>query len=192
MTSSRWKVFFLGAGLLLAAAPGYADNWKAEGHYQVKDGLVKDPKTGLMWMRCSMGQKWDGTTCQGSAARYSWDKAMEVTEGFEFAGHKDWRVPTHEELKSLVNCSGGLINRLDKAHSQCDGEYDTPTIFHAAFPETPANWFWSSSPQYEDWFGEFPFTYLGNFSWVVNFSSGLDVPSHRDDGGHLRLVRNGK
>jgi Protein of unknown function (DUF1566) len=189
MKANMWKTVFLSTSLLLTASIVYADNWKTEDRYQIKDGLVKDPKAGLMWMRCSLGQKWDGTNCQGEAARYSWDKAMEAPKLFEFASYKDWRIPSHDELKSLVYCSGGLINRLDKKHSQCDGDYTSPTITQTAFPQTPENWFWSSSPQHEDWFWSFPFTVLGNFSWVVNFGNGLDLPSHRDDGGHLRLVR---
>jgi len=60
------------------------------------------------------------------------------------------------------------------------------------FPETPDNWFWTSSPEHADWFWTFPFTDLGGFAWVVNFGNGLDVTSDRDDGGHLRLVRTGK
>ncbi|MCK5926074.1 MAG: caspase family protein, partial [Methylococcales bacterium] len=31
------------------------NSWKTIKHYQVKEGLVKDTKTGLMWMRCSLG-----------------------------------------------------------------------------------------------------------------------------------------
>lgn len=192
MKTNIWRTFFLSAALLSTTSIVYADNWKTEDRYQVKDGLVKDSKAGLMWMRCSLGQKWDGSTCQGEATRYSWEKAMDVPEQFEFASYKDWRVPSHDELKSLVHCSGGQTNKLDKWHSQCDGDFTSPTIAQAAFPKTPDSWFWSSSPETDDWFWSFPFTTFGNFAWVVNFGNGLDVTSHRDDNGYLRLVRNGK
>jgi hypothetical protein len=39
------------------AAKTYSDNG---------DGTVTDPTTGLTWMRCSMGQTWNGTTCTGA------------------------------------------------------------------------------------------------------------------------------
>lgn len=186
------RTFFLSTALLLTAPVVYADNWKAEDSYQVKDSLVRDVKTGLIWMRCSVGQKWDGSACQGDATRYSWGKALAVPKNFEFASYKDWRVPNHDELKSLVQCNGGRTNKLDKWHSQCDGDYASPTIVQTIFPQTPGNWFWSSSSEIEDWFWSFPFTTFGNFSWVVNFGNGLDVPSHRDDSGYLRLVRDDK
>ncbi len=192
MKTNMWKTIFLTVSLLLTASVASADDWKTEGRYKIKDGLVKDTKTGLMWMRCSLGQKWDGSTCQGEATRYSWEKAMEAPEQFEYASYKDWRVPSHDELKSLAQCSGGQPNKLDKWHSQCDGDYASPTIVQTAFPQTPGSWFWSSSPETDDWFWSFPFTTFGDFSWVVNFSNGLDVPSDRDDSAYLRLVRNGQ
>ncbi|MBI3776159.1 MAG: DUF1566 domain-containing protein, partial [Gammaproteobacteria bacterium] len=36
------------------------------------DGTVHDKITGLTWMRCALGQQWDGKTCAGTAARYAW------------------------------------------------------------------------------------------------------------------------
>jgi len=34
------------------------EDWQMISHYQVKGGLVKDIITGLMWMRCGIGQNW--------------------------------------------------------------------------------------------------------------------------------------
>jgi hypothetical protein len=192
MKANMWKTVFLSTSLLLTAPVNYADNWKTEDRYQVKDDLVKDPKSGLTWMRCSLGQKWDGKTCRGEATSYTWERAMEASEQFEFASYKDWRVPSHSELKSLVLCNGGVVNRLDKAHSQCGGDFTFPTIAQTALPQTPDSWFWSASPEHNDWFWSFPFSTFGNFAWAVNFANGLDVPSHRDDNAYLRLVRNEK
>ncbi|SJM90391.1 DUF1566 domain-containing protein [Crenothrix polyspora] len=192
MKTNVWKIALLSTSLLLIAPVICADNWQPIDRYQVKDGLVKDVKAGLMWMRCSVGQKWDGSRCQGEANRYTWEKVMQTPTHFSFAGYKDWRVPSHNELKSLVNCSSGQVNRLDKWHNQCGGDYASPTISQTAFPQTPDSWFWSSSLPMEDWFGAFPFTYFGHYAWIVNFNNGLDITSHRDDSGHLRLVRTGK
>ena len=36
------------------------------------DGTVTHKTTGLMWMRCSLGQTWDGKTCKDMAAIYTW------------------------------------------------------------------------------------------------------------------------
>lgn len=36
------------------------------------DGTVTDTRTGLMWMRCCVGQTWDGATCRGEARKMDW------------------------------------------------------------------------------------------------------------------------
>jgi hypothetical protein len=69
------------------------------------DGTVTDPKTGLTWMRCSMGQTWDGNTCIGTASTYTFDGANALTGRVTFAGKNDWRLPNIRELQSIVNRS---------------------------------------------------------------------------------------
>lgn len=81
--------------------------WQTIDRYQVKGGLVKDTETKLMWMRCSLGQTWDGSTCTGKALEYTWAETMKQN-GFNYAGYSNWRVPKIEELKTLVYCSSGL------------------------------------------------------------------------------------
>jgi|GEM_PF-6331951 len=91
------------------------------------DGTVTDTRTGLMWMRCAMGQTWDGTTCRGEASTYTWDEAMAIRH--TFAGYDDWRLPAANELYSIFE------NR----------QY--PAIDTIAFPGTRTQHFWSSSQQ---------------------------------------------
>jgi hypothetical protein len=58
-----------------------------------KDGTVSDQATGLMWMK------------GGSPSPLSWaDGRAFVAQlnGEKFAGHSDWRMPTLEELASLM------------------------------------------------------------------------------------------
>ena len=40
------------------------------------DGTVQDTKTGLTWMRCSLGQSWDGVSCTGAAIKMNWSRAL--------------------------------------------------------------------------------------------------------------------
>ena len=77
------------------AAKTYSDNG---------DGTVTDPTTGLTWMRCSMGQTWDGvnSTCTGTASTYTFDQANALTGTLTFAGQSDWRVPTIQELQTIL------------------------------------------------------------------------------------------
>ncbi|WP_445428003.1 Lcl C-terminal domain-containing protein [Alishewanella sp. HL-SH05] len=93
------------------------------------DGTVTHKSTGLMWMRCSLGQSWDGSTCTGSASTLTWANGLAAAKSHEFAGYSDWRLPNHKELYSIV-----------------EGRCFLPAINTDIFPNTPANLFWSSSP----------------------------------------------
>ena len=129
------------------------------------DGTVTDPATGLMWMRCSMGQTWTGVTCDGIADTYTWDVASTLPITTSFAGQSDWRLPNMRELQTIV----------DRAKFN-------PAVDSAAFPNTPASSFWSSTT-YPD---------ISTGAWNVNFGGG-DV--HGIDKGatlQVRLVRAGQ
>ena len=91
-------------------------------------GTVAHTPTGLIWKRCSEGQTWTGSTCSGSATTYTWDQAVALTSNF--SGNSDWRIPTEEELISLVDYTI---------------PYPGPTINATWFPNTPASDFWSAS-----------------------------------------------
>ena len=104
------------------------------------DGTVTDPTTGLTWMRCSMGQTWDGSTCSGTANTYTfWQaKALTVT----FAGQSDWRMPNLSELGTIVV------------------RYHSPAIDTTAFPNTPGSIFWTSSS----------LSSSSSYAWGIDFS----------------------
>ena len=36
-------------------------------------GIWRDVKTNLTWMRCSVGQRWNGETCKGTPDKYKWE-----------------------------------------------------------------------------------------------------------------------
>lgn len=40
-----------------------------------QDGTVTDVLTDLMWMRCYLGQTWNGSTCTGDASKITWSEA---------------------------------------------------------------------------------------------------------------------
>ncbi|MBI4740856.1 MAG: DUF1566 domain-containing protein [Betaproteobacteria bacterium] len=143
----------------LFALPARAGNFTDNG-----DGTVTDTRTGLVWMRCALGQTWSGTACTGTAAAYSWDQAASLT--LTYAGRSDWRLPWVRELHSIV-------------------DYTTfsPAIDGGAFPATPSSYFWSESPN----------IYFFCYAWSVDFYSGGDSYSRERCGdttrGHVRLVR---
>jgi hypothetical protein len=136
-----------------------------------RNGTVTDKTTGLIWRKCSEGQTWKmiGNSCEGEAAGFSWDDALNHVEILNttrgFAGSKDWRVPTIKELATLV-------------------EYDRQAAIDTrVFPGTPLKWFWSSTPYYR----------FSNRAWYVAFGYGEISTEHIENQGlHVRLVRGGK
>jgi len=118
-----------------AEVPESTEGWQTIDRYQVKDGLVRDTKTGLMWMRCSLGQTWDGSTCKGEPTSYQWKEAMKFPSDFSYEGYSDWQVPSFEELESLVYCSTGKDTN-PAADGFCKNYSVEPTIMSDVFPQT--------------------------------------------------------
>lgn len=158
----------------------------AQRYHDNQDGTVTDINTGLQWKRCAEGQKWTGNTCLGEAKSvYEWNDVIKLTSNF--AGKKDWRLPTVKELNTLVFCDNGhnrkfLNNGYNVVEnegsyscaSNVKGPYRSPTINSIAFPNTPNRSFWSSAPS------------NNNSPWSVDFDSGGDG---NIGGYYVRLVR---
>jgi hypothetical protein len=144
--------------------------------------IIEDLTTGLHWMRCSLGQQWNGVACVGIATKLTWKKALRQGRGLSFTGQTDWRVPTKDELRTLVYCSSGRPNTWNNTGDRCEGDYERPTIDQAAFPGTPDFWFWSSSPP----------AFFSVSAWSVNFGGGYVSDRYKDGMRYVRLVRAGK
>ncbi|MCC7277031.1 MAG: DUF1566 domain-containing protein [Chromatiaceae bacterium] len=136
--------------------------------------IVEDTRTKLQWQRCSLGQVWNDAACAGEATKYKWNEAQRVAP----AG---WRLPTKDELASLVYCSSGQPTYWKAAPQTCKGDYVAPTLWIAAFPNTPKSWFWSSSAD----------AHYPNDAWSVGFSYGYVSYGYKGYGGYVRLVRGG-
>lgn len=145
------------------------------------DGTVTEVGNGLVWMRCSVGQNWNGSGCEGDARLLNWDRAQKVADEFSFNGKDDWRLPTQPELFSLTYCSTGRRSdfNLDGLGGGCVGDFQAPTILLSVFPDTPAGNFWSSTPH-----ATFSFS-----AWGVAFRTGHTGVGGRSDFTHARLVR---
>jgi hypothetical protein len=108
-------------------------------------GVVVDRVTGLMWQRNLSGKFF---TFQG---------AEQQCEGLVLAGHDDWRLPSRIELVSLIDTT-----RIQ------------PSIDMAAFPNTPIDWFWTSSRAADEpsaaWYVYFYFGYPKTDDMTNSFS----------------------
>ena len=152
-----------------------------DGRYQIlaNGAEVKDLQTGLVWQRCSVGQRWDGSSCAGTAKEFRFDEAQAQ------AGN-GWRVPTVRELHSLIQCSKGFKGTEDLKDGKgsvpdtCVDGSNRPTLNTTAFPKTPDSWYWTSSPVVGH----------SGYAWYVSFGNGLvNYYGFRYYYDHVRLVR---
>ncbi|SEH04767.1 Lcl domain-containing protein [Candidatus Venteria ishoeyi] len=154
------------------------------------DGTALDKVTGLIWMRCSLGQTWNGSTCQGEATTFDWERAKK--QQISFAGFSNWRLPTIAELRTLRYCSSGYCN-TDSSYNKrnvfggkneelhfCIEDYESPTIVATVFPNTPTYVFWSVSLRASD----------SDYVLDVHFRNGVDGFSYYGNNeNYVRLVR---
>lgn len=130
------------------------------------NGTVTDSKTNLTWMKCSLGMEWSGKECTKAPInvhlRDVEDELDEFRNDGGFAGKSDWRLPTKQELESILETA-------------CE----SPAISIDYFSFTPSSFFWTTSgyEQNDKWF------------WVVGFLYGGSYLAHRRDAWMLRLVR---
>ena len=135
------------------------------------DGTVLDKQTGLIWMRCSLGQTLSNNTCSGSTKNYNWQTALQIADTTVFAGQTDWRLPNIKELRSIVDyhCINPSINL---------------TIFPNTLSGTQTDGFFSSS-------------YIDNmYVWGLSFAGGYNnyygQYADKTHDGFVRLVRGGQ
>jgi Protein of unknown function (DUF1566) len=130
----------------------------AEPYFVHKNGMmVLDKATGLVWMRCSNLQIWNGYSCSGASNEMTFDTALgaamqhNMIKKLMVDGVTDWKVPTVRELASLIYCSSGEFKKTidlktDGAHipNECGGTFARPTINQNAFPNTISGGYWTS------------------------------------------------
>ncbi|MDS4041290.1 MAG: SBBP repeat-containing protein, partial [Candidatus Competibacter sp.] len=130
------------------------------------DGTAVHNKTGLMWMRCALGQTWDGSTCTGTETPHTWQEALQQAASLTFATYSDWRVPSSKELVSILEL-------------RCD----SPSVNDSVFPNSPSTPFWSSSVEAGS----------PNLKWAVEFEYyGYFWDASATTTQSVRLVRGGQ
>lgn len=86
-----------------------------------------------------------------------------------------------EELNHLVYCSSGERHGFvkNKEGGYCVGDYQLPTINSIIFPNTPSEWFWTSSSGIG----------YSQSAYYVSFHNGGVITCCRGHTSHIRLVR---
>ena len=117
----------------------------------------------------------------------NWPKAIEYCRNLNEGGHRDWRLPDIDELRTLIQNhsgtqSGGSCPISERAGklawddrtSDCDGRSGRN---FSKLGDT--GWFWSSSTHSDD----------SHLAWLVGFSSGLLGGSSKIKVNNVRCVR---
>lgn len=128
----------------------------------VTTSSLLDTATDLVWRRCSEGQAWNGSTCEGEATKYTWQQALQLAHEASDNDLLGWRLPNVKELASITerNCV-------------------RPAVNSGLFPETPADDFWTSTPSADD----------PDRAWVVAFFNASHSIKEKDRFIYVRLVR---
>lgn len=136
-------------------APSYTDNG---------DGTVSSSCCGLVWQQ--VVDEAGGSGSGVGQGHYTFPDAEAYCAGLTLAGG-GWRIPTIEELYSLV-----LLGQTPAE----------PVIDRTAFPNTPVFYYWSSTITAPD-IGS------GDFVWYVNFYSGNTSATDTISLHNVRCVR---
>jgi hypothetical protein len=133
----------------------FDNDWNENGEglphqYECNEWLIADKTTGLTWQQ------------SGSEDYVNYAKAENYIAGLQldnFAGYKDWRIPTLEEAMSLME-------------REKIGELYINPLF-----DRKQSWIWTSDKESLD------------VAWVVNFSYGICLSRPVNDSRYVRAVR---
>ena len=129
------------ACLIVISTPVTAKN----AQFIAKEYIIIDLKSGVEWLRCSVGQRWNGTECIGEIVKLSQQMTAQAIEIANEQLGGNWRLPTRKELEKLV-CHECSIPKIDESF----------------FPNTPAEPFWTGEQN----------EHSPRFFWSVNFFTG--------------------
>jgi hypothetical protein len=116
------------------------------------DGTVTQSLYGLMWQQ------------QDDGVERNWANAQSHCEALSLAGHEDWRLPTPNELVSIVDYARSDLN-----------------IDQTVFLKTQSAGYWSGIPH----------AVHSDDAWIVYFYGGGVASTRKDYTGYTRCVRAG-
>lgn len=130
-----------------------------------KNGEILDQFHNVLWMRCSVGQRWntEKKICTGRAANLSRQQTLSYINQLNSDQDHQWRLPSLPELTSLTE-----LRCID------------PAINLKIFNNTPPTHYWSATP----------FMNRENQYWLVQFYSGESHVDSDKRTASVRLVRN--
>jgi hypothetical protein len=130
------------------------------------DGLtVADTITGLDWQRDGSGTR---AGCSGSNQTCTWAEAKIYCASLGLGGLPGWRLPAVMELRTILDLTAMDFTSVKST-----------IIDVAAFPDTPAEHFWTSSPCAGS----------SGSAWFVDFHEGISDCEAVGENYSVRCVR---
>ncbi|MGC2063773.1 MAG: DUF1566 domain-containing protein [Thermodesulfovibrionales bacterium] len=120
------------------------------------NGTVTDNNTGLMWQKLDSG-----------ISQYNWDGAVAACIAATTASFVDWRLPTKQELLTIVDYSQPPLSTAG------------PSINAALFPGSQIDWYWTSTELATN----------NTYAWYINFDGGKDDSTPKTTVNPIRCVR---
>ena len=125
--------------------------------------FVIDLKNKIEWMTCPVGMVWYKSTCTGVAKKYELRFVPEIIDIANNQLEGSWRLPSRNELESLI-CTKCEKIKIDLK----------------IFPKTPPEPFWTKDKNF----------WQPRFNWIVNFLNGNTFGRYPDyKPNYIRLVR---
>jgi hypothetical protein len=118
----------------------------------------QDPDTNLIWQK------------EISSKTYKWEEAKEYCNNLSYDSRSDWRLPTKDELMSILTKKG-----YKNSNSYNGKTYIKKPLLDSMTMKD--QWFWSSSSK------------DSSEAWVVHFNSGVDYWLDESNDGYVRCVR---
>ncbi len=133
------------------------------------DGGVRDTTHSYSWFDPDLDSQAgvaDGGRCSGGVKCDTHHYQVSLNQQ-RLCGFDDWRLPTREELKTLIKMKA---------------KKSSATIDENFFPGAAASWYWTASSNDSN----------PGYAWYVLFRNGIPLNDLKARPKHVRLVRGGK
>ena len=105
------KLRFIAISIILILSG--SNSIAGDARFMIREHIVVDLERQIEWLRCSVGQRWDGNKCMGNVVNLSLDI---VPEAIKIANEQlggQWRLPSQAELISIIckTCPSPKINK---------------------------------------------------------------------------------
>ena len=115
--------------------PTYSSTSHSSGSSYARSDEVKQPGANLYWLRCPVGQTWNGSSCSGSKKKMSWNSAKSACPS-------GYRLPTRQEFVDLLGGCDSEVRRGKYGDcNKCSESSNCSSMF-----ASDTGWYWSSSP----------------------------------------------